>query len=238
MNTQTTTKQIGKYLYTLVVDYDNLIARIHRPAKSKLWMKYVLNARYNTKDYMEKQILDCIERLESWEKLYSDRKLEKKNNRLSNLTPAQAVKKELTKAFPNVKFSCTYQTYSMWSSVDIGWVDWPTEREVEVIAKKYQYGTFDWMTDMYEYTNNRDDIPQAKYVSCRREMSISTRENITKWIDSLWDNTFANDWRDLIYCLFNKYPIPVWATVLWIKKNNVRVWVNSIEEFYCLDISE
>ena len=237
-NIQKTEKKIWKYVYTLLVDYDNLSARIRRPAKSRIWVKFVLNWRYRTKEFMEKQIVDCIERLESWEKVYSDRILERKNNRSAHITPAQAVKKELTKAFPNVKFSCTYQTYSMWSSVDIWWVDWPTEKEVNIIAKKYQYGSFDWMTDMYEYTNSRDDIPQAKYVFCRREMSDTTRENIKKWVDALWDITFYNDWRDLVYCIFNKYSIPVWSTVLWVKKNGVTAWVNSIEEFYCLDMAQ
>ena len=29
---------------------------------------------------------------------------------------------------------------------------------------KYEYGRFDGMQDLYEYTNVRDDIPQTKYL--------------------------------------------------------------------------
>ena len=34
----------------------------------------------------------------------------------------------------------------------------------EKIVSKYQYGHFDGMNDIYEYSNSREDIPQAKYI--------------------------------------------------------------------------
>jgi len=55
--------------------------------------------------------------------------------------------------------------------VDINWTDGPTDDQVNKITKKYQYGHFDGMIDCYEYSNNREDIPQAKFVMCSRELS-------------------------------------------------------------------
>ena len=36
-------------------------------------------------------------------------------------------------------------------------------------SRKYQSGHFDGMTDMYEYSNSRDDIPQTKYLMINDE---------------------------------------------------------------------
>jgi hypothetical protein len=38
------------------------------------------------------------------------------------------------------------------------------------------------MIDMYENSNRRDDIPQAKYVHWRREASKQTEEFLRKWV--------------------------------------------------------
>lgn len=36
--------------------------------------------------------------------------------------------------------------------------------QIEAIAKPYQYGHFDGMYDIYEYSNMNDKIPQVKFV--------------------------------------------------------------------------
>lgn len=36
--------------------------------------------------------------------------------------------------------------------------------EVESFCKRFQYGHFDGMTDSYEYSNSREDLPQVKFV--------------------------------------------------------------------------
>lgn len=35
---------------------------------------------------------------------------------------------------------------------------------LETFASQYQYGHFDGMVDLYEYSNRRDDLPQVKFV--------------------------------------------------------------------------
>lgn len=100
------------------------------------------------------------------------------------LTPAQAIKKELKIVFPWVKFSCVYDSFSMGDSVHISWENWPTEMEVKKIVWKYQYGSFNSYEDIYEITNRRNDIPQAKYIQTRRELSEENSEKIKEHLQS------------------------------------------------------
>ena len=84
---------------------------------------------------------------------------------------SSVIKKELKNSFHSTKFSVKSDTFAGGDSVNISWTDGPTTDEVENIVKKYQYGNFDGMTDMYNYTNTREDIPQVKYVMTNRRMS-------------------------------------------------------------------
>jgi len=98
--------------------------------------------------------------------------ISKKNRKPSNqAAAAAAIRAELKTRFPGVKFSVTSEGFSMGSAVDIRWTDGPTNKQVSDITGKYQYGHFDGMNDMYENSNCRNDIPQAKYVSTHRKYS-------------------------------------------------------------------
>lgn len=134
---------------------------------------------------------------------------------------AKAIRTELKQHFPSVKFSVTSDSFSMGNSVDISWTDGPTSEQVNAITKKYQYGSFDGMTDSYNNTNNRDDIPQAKYVHTSRQIRdyyfTEYFEHIKKNYkncDHLTDldqsdqllNSYWHAWtaRNLIYRILNK----------------------------------
>jgi hypothetical protein len=84
---------------------------------------------------------------------------------------ASAIRRELKAAFPTVAFRVTSKGYSMGDHVDVRWTDGPTTNQVDSLIGKYQYGSFDGMIDLYEYTNVRDDIPQTKYVMTSRDIS-------------------------------------------------------------------
>jgi hypothetical protein len=86
---------------------------------------------------------------------------------------AKAIKQELKKAFPKVKFSVKSESFSMGDAVRVNWEDGPTSDRVNAITAKYQYGTFNGMEDIYENSNDRDDIPQTKFVSLSRDMSLA-----------------------------------------------------------------
>lgn len=91
---------------------------------------------------------------------------------------AKAIRKELKKEFPLVKFSVTSQKYSGGNSVYIEWLNGPSSYMVDKIVYKYQQGDFNGMEDVYENTNRRNDIPQVKYVQVRREVSEELQQNV------------------------------------------------------------
>lgn len=129
---------------------------------------------------------------------------------------AKEIRQDLKKAFPGVKFSVRSDTFSMGNSVDVSWTDGPTDEAVSAIVRKYQYGHFDGMVDMYEYSNKREDIAQVKFVQTHRTMSDEIRDKIIKSHNdkfceegqindiNAWNND-AQCWNStLIYRYFNK----------------------------------
>jgi peptidoglycan hydrolase-like protein with peptidoglycan-binding domain len=73
---------------------------------------------------------------------------------LSCAETAKLVRAALKKAFPGVKFSVRSSTYAGGASIDVGWVDGPTTKEVDSIGKAFQGATFDGMIDLKSYLPN------------------------------------------------------------------------------------
>lgn len=51
-------------------------------------------------------------------------------------------------------------------------------QKLEEFASQFQYGHFDGMTDMYEYSNSRKDLPQVKFVFVENRPSDELRQMI------------------------------------------------------------
>ena len=85
---------------------------------------------------------------------------------------ASAIRKELKAKYPTIKFGVRSENYAGGNAVRISWIDGPSYDDVREICGKYQYGHFDGMCDIYEHSNSRSDIPQAKYVQYTREFSV------------------------------------------------------------------
>lgn len=102
--------------------------------------------------------------------------------RSTHAAAAQAIRQDLKKAFPGVKFRVRSSSFSMGNSVDVDWTDGPTGSEVDRIIGRYQYGHFDGMQDLYEYSNRRNDLPQAKFVSGNRSMSDQVRAELLAYV--------------------------------------------------------
>lgn len=100
---------------------------------------------------------------------------------------AKAIRQELKKTFPDTKFRVTSKSFSGGDSVDIDWTDGVDENQVDLIVGKYQYGHFDGMIDLYEYSNHRDDIPQSKYIMTQRSLSDELVMNCAKVIAKYYD---------------------------------------------------
>lgn len=135
---------------------------------------------------------------------------------------AGAIKEELKKLFPGVKFSVKSSNFAGGDSVDVSWEDGPTTEQVNNIINKYQYGHFDGMTDMYEYTNRRDDIPQSKYVHSSRSMSNETETILLPIAEQLylkWEGVSGcHSAGNLLYRIFSGCSLPVGAIVKGISE--------------------
>lgn len=94
-------------------------------------------------------------------------------------TPTENMRKELRAAFPNVKFSVRYKSFSGGDEIQVSYTDGPKADAVEAIAKRYAYDSSnsDPMTDYFDYrpTKFTQKYGGAKYVSVRRKMSETTR---------------------------------------------------------------
>lgn len=79
-------------------------------------------------------------------------------------------------------------SFSMGDSVDVDIYDQPPEvvRAVEAELKKYQYGHFDGMTDSYESSNRRHDIPQTKFLHVNNRHSDETKQAAYAYLRANW----------------------------------------------------
>lgn len=87
-------------------------------------------------------------------------------------TPAMAAKgiKSILKVkYPHIKFAVKSERYSGGDSVRVSWNLGIKTEEIEKLVKDYEYGHFDGMNDIYEYSNVKKGIPQTKYLFCTRE---------------------------------------------------------------------
>lgn len=140
-----------------------------------------------------------LARIETTKQNYSRRqtyKAERKANQNGRLTGAaacaDAIRAELKEVFKGVKFSVRSETFSGGNSVHISWKDGLLTKEVEAITNKYQEGRFNGMEDIYEYSNTNENLAQAKYVSCSRDMSEETAAILKPIAEQLFNDLKAN----------------------------------------------
>lgn len=126
---------------------------------------------YRTEERRAEIIQNFKNNYDSREEYKAEQKIKNNGKLSSHAATAAAIREELKKNFSGVKFSVTSESFAGGDSCHISWTDGPTRTEVEAITGKYQYGSFDGMTDCYNYTNSREDIPQVKYVSESRSIS-------------------------------------------------------------------
>lgn len=95
---------------------------------------------------------------------------------------AQEIRKVLRGVFPEIKFRVNSQTYAGGDSVSINYVNGVPSAEVEKWVKGFQCGKFNSMEDIYEYSDNVEGRPQAKYIMVSREISNDKREEAKRKI--------------------------------------------------------
>lgn len=95
---------------------------------------------------------------------------------------AANIRTELKRAFPKVKFSVRADGYS---SIDINWSQGPKADDVSAIVKKYEGGSFDGMTDCYNYDPDNtfsDVFGEVRYVFTKRQFDDATEEMVALFI--------------------------------------------------------
>lgn len=136
--------------------------------------------------------LDRMQQVINNYKSNTDARQQYKENAKNNPTvsthanTAKAIREELKKVFPSYKFSVTSKSFSGGDSVHISWTNGPTTKQVDSIVNKYQYGHFNGMEDIYEYSNNIEGLPQTKYVSTSREINPELKNRLLPEFEKLY----------------------------------------------------
>lgn len=73
---------------------------------------------------------------------------------LSCAETAKLVRKALKKAFPGQKFSVRSDSYSMGASIDVSWIDGPTQKQVDAVVGVYAGADFDGMIDLKTHNDH------------------------------------------------------------------------------------
>ncbi len=98
---------------------------------------------------------------------------------------AKLIRAELKKN--GIKASVRASTASMTSSVNINLNDcvapWVI-KEIKLFCSQFQYGDFDGMTDSYNYSNTRDDLPQVRFVFVHNGRSDDDRQRAYDYLRS------------------------------------------------------
>lgn len=163
----------------------------------------------------------------------AEQKIKNKGKSSSHAGAAAAIKAELTALYPGIKFSCTSDSFSMGDSVHVKWTDGPTDEEVNNVIKKYQYGSFNGMEDIYEHTNSRNDIPQSKYVSGHRQQSDTAKALLPQFeaaLNGYTSDDYHNSTERIFYRLFCNTSFPANYTGATIVKTDCRC--GNMEDFY------
>lgn len=75
-------------------------------------------------------------------------------------------------------------SYSMGSSVraEVADINPTLRKELSTFVDQFQYGHFDGMTDYYDISNCRDDIPQVKYTFLEVSYSDELKQKAYNWV--------------------------------------------------------
>lgn len=154
--------------------------------------------------------------------------METKQKTKRELTPAaqcaKLIRGILKDEFPGQKFGVTSSNFSMGDSVNVEWTDGPTEDELNKLIGHFQYGHFDGMTDMYEYSNTRKDIPQTKYLQLNRHLSEEVIRDFAKKTNKEYGTNHQTE--DIAKCFMWHGEYVSWYQLAWKKLREVSFYDN------------
>lgn len=103
---------------------------------------------------------------------------------------AKLVRKEL-KVFKGTKFSVRIDRFAGGSSIDVGWTDGPTDKEVREVAGHFVGSTFNGMDDSTSYHNcflpDGEEVHfNNRFLSFNRAISIDLFRELQSYIAQKW----------------------------------------------------
>lgn len=128
------------------------------------------NYLYRSAEKREKDIQEWLDGLRRQQEYKAKRRAER-TGLAEPANSAKILKGYLREFFPGVKFSVKSSIFSGGSSIDIHYTDGPLYEEVDSIARLFQHGWFDGMTDSYNYRPVKVGCAGASYVHVHRELS-------------------------------------------------------------------
>ena len=164
----------------------------------------------------------------------------------SHARAAKNLKKELSLAFPGIRFSVRSDSFSMGNSIDVKWTDGPTTKQVDAIAGKYQQGSFNGMIDLYEYDHSAESdavsivFGQSKYVHTSREFTDGLQAKLMRCLHDLQESEEGKDARHIINEFdVDRLSIHVWqilsdnelppGSTVGLRRDDEKQWHYAIE---------
>lgn len=110
---------------------------------------------------------------------------------LSCADTAKLIRQALKEGFPGVKFSVRSSVYSGGASIDVSWVDGPTGKAVEAVAKVFEGARFDGMTDYKGGVVHRGPGGSAvhfgaNFIFCHRKLSVPVLQKAADDVAARW----------------------------------------------------
>ena len=152
------------------------------------------NASYSAKQTMRANAVGVL--------VAANPKLVQAGPKESSLTAAaKNIRIELKAAFPSIKFSVKTSRFSMGDSIGVSWTDGPNTDQVNSIVNRYKAGSFDGMTDCYNYESCAwtDAFGDSKYISTYRDYSdkmlLSVMGRVCRWLGGMDKTPTVEDYR-------------------------------------------
>lgn len=115
---------------------------------------------------------------------------------------AKLIRKKLKEKFPSIKFTVRSRSFTGGNDVRISYDNAVPSKDIEKITNKYAAGSFDGMTDMYNYNYDKTG-PTAKYIFVERHITNDIWEKTKIYIAERYgikDITDEQEWFDKFGC--------------------------------------
>jgi hypothetical protein len=189
----------------------------------------------------QKKIASWLSNIQHHIEYKAKQKEQRKEDPNSWAKGAANLKGDLSKAFPGIRFAVRSETFANGTAIRVSWDNGPTTAEVDQIANQYQHGSFDGMTDCYNYSKGDYSKGSAKYVTTSRHIPDSQYQAMVRDLCALngveyYENGYYNIRigddlaTTIIHRIMVKHSVAAGKTITGLVKTGCTCGM--IEEFY------